>query len=225
MRRARRTFSQEFKTEAALLVINSGRTIADVAREIDVREQVLGRWVRAYKQEHGLATEVKPGFQAPKAQAVTESMEGASPYEGPKLRDEIKKALDAMTDVQDSDGGLQALALRYADRIDAGLAAGGKDSIKVMYLGPHLFNVLRELGGSPTVRRTAATAGPAPASEKPKKSRLSKPPVPPLAPWPSQRRSPASWRCLVWRRSCSAPSRDWPQETAVTNRRTRCRTQ
>lgn len=173
MTRARRTFSAEYKNEASLLVINSGRTIAEVAREIDVREQVLGRWVKAYREEHGLATEVQPGFKAPPAKDATAAeAEGAAPYDGPLLREEVQQALEAMEDLEESDGGLQALALRYADRIDAGLKAGGKDSIKVMYLGPHLFNVLRELGGSPAARK-AATAGPAPAAPaEPKKTKL-----------------------------------------------------
>lgn len=170
MTRARRTFSKEYKAEASLLVINSGRTIADVAREIDVREQVLGRWVKSYREEHGLATEVSPNFKAPDAPAG-EPVDGAAPYSGPLLREEVEKAIESMQDLEESDGGLQALALRYADRIDAGLQAGGKDSIKVMYLGPHLFNVLRELGGSPAARK-ASTPGPVPVPDAPKKSRL-----------------------------------------------------
>lgn len=172
MTRARRTFSKEFKTEAALLVINSDRSIAEVARKIDVREQVLGRWVRAYREAKGLSSVVEPGFKAPTSQKMVDEPAGAQPYDGPLLRDEVEKAIDSMSDLEKSDGGLQALALRYADRIDAGLMAGGKDSVKVMYLGPHLFNVLRELGGSPAIRK-AAVAGPVAAvPDQPKKSKL-----------------------------------------------------
>ena len=42
----KRLFSAEFRVEAAHRVIDSGRTIAEVARELAVGEQLLGRWVR-----------------------------------------------------------------------------------------------------------------------------------------------------------------------------------
>lgn len=40
-RRPRRTFSPEYKHEAARLVIDTGRTIAEVARELGVKPRVL----------------------------------------------------------------------------------------------------------------------------------------------------------------------------------------
>ena len=51
----RREFTPEYKDEAVKLVINTGRTIAKVARELGVKEQTLGRWVNAYRarQEDG----------------------------------------------------------------------------------------------------------------------------------------------------------------------------
>lgn len=42
----RKTFTPEYRREAARLVIDTGRTIAAVAREIGVGEQLLGRWVQ-----------------------------------------------------------------------------------------------------------------------------------------------------------------------------------
>jgi transposase len=41
----RRVFTSEYRREAAHLVIDTGRTIAQVAREINVGEALLGRWV------------------------------------------------------------------------------------------------------------------------------------------------------------------------------------
>ena len=41
----RRKFTPEYRREAAHLVIDTGRTIAAVASEINVGEQLLGRWV------------------------------------------------------------------------------------------------------------------------------------------------------------------------------------
>lgn len=45
MSRKRRSFSTEYKVEAAHRVIDSGRTIAEVARDLGVNEALLGRWV------------------------------------------------------------------------------------------------------------------------------------------------------------------------------------
>ena len=41
----RRSYSPAYRREAAHLVIDTGRTIAEVAREIGVGDQLLGRWV------------------------------------------------------------------------------------------------------------------------------------------------------------------------------------
>ena len=43
--RKRRSYRPEYRRQAARLVIDTGRTIAEVAREIEVGEQLLGRWV------------------------------------------------------------------------------------------------------------------------------------------------------------------------------------
>ena len=45
----RREFTPEYKDEAVKLVVNTGRTVATVARELGVKEQTLGRWVNAYR--------------------------------------------------------------------------------------------------------------------------------------------------------------------------------
>ena len=42
---SRRRFTPAYRREAAHLVIDTGRTIAVVARDIGVGEQLLGRWV------------------------------------------------------------------------------------------------------------------------------------------------------------------------------------
>ena len=42
----RRLFTAEYRVEAAHRVIDSGRMISKVARELGVGEQLLGRWVR-----------------------------------------------------------------------------------------------------------------------------------------------------------------------------------
>lgn len=46
MGNTRRKFTLEFKTEAAHRVIDTGRTIGDVAAELSLVDSVLARWVR-----------------------------------------------------------------------------------------------------------------------------------------------------------------------------------
>jgi transposase len=45
----RRRFTQEYKGQAVSLVLDSGRTVADVAKSIGVHEMTLGKWVRKAK--------------------------------------------------------------------------------------------------------------------------------------------------------------------------------
>jgi transposase len=40
----RRSFSKEFKLEAVRLIIDEGRSISQVARDLEIRDTVLGRW-------------------------------------------------------------------------------------------------------------------------------------------------------------------------------------
>lgn len=48
----RREFTPEFKDEAVKLVVNTGRPVAVVARELGIVEQTLGNWVKAYRDRH-----------------------------------------------------------------------------------------------------------------------------------------------------------------------------
>lgn len=45
-------YSPEFKEAAVREVIDNSRTIADVARSLDVVEQTLGNWVKSYRELH-----------------------------------------------------------------------------------------------------------------------------------------------------------------------------
>ena len=49
MGRQRREFTPEYKDEAVKLVINTGRPVATVARELGMKEQTLGRWVNLFR--------------------------------------------------------------------------------------------------------------------------------------------------------------------------------
>jgi transposase len=47
-----KTYTPEFREEAARMVVDTSRPIADVAREINVSETSLGNWVRVYREKH-----------------------------------------------------------------------------------------------------------------------------------------------------------------------------
>ena len=51
--RRRGRYPKEFRRDAAALVIDQHRTVADVARELGVVEQTLGNWVRQERIDRG----------------------------------------------------------------------------------------------------------------------------------------------------------------------------
>jgi transposase len=61
----RRRFTEEYKDQAVAFVIDGGRSIADVARNIGVHEMTLGKWVKK-------ARDVQAG-QVPLDAPLTES--------------------------------------------------------------------------------------------------------------------------------------------------------
>lgn len=46
----RRKFTAEYKAEAVELVINSGRPVAEIARDLGINEGTLGNWVNMAKK-------------------------------------------------------------------------------------------------------------------------------------------------------------------------------
>lgn len=163
MARRRRRYTAEYKREAAQLVLNTGRAIADVGRELDIPEQTLGRWVFDAREEAGEDPRAprQVNFKTP----LPPDPVAFAAFDGPSLLAEVRQAIAEM-DTEDRDKGLIALAERYAHMIEAVAQNGGKEAVSVMYLGPHLFNMLKELGGTPMQR-----AGLGKPAEK-KKSRL-----------------------------------------------------
>lgn len=61
----RRTFSCEFKLEAVRLVTERGVAVAQAAKDLDVHENVLRKWVRELREE---PQEALPGNGKQKAQ-------------------------------------------------------------------------------------------------------------------------------------------------------------
>jgi transposase-like protein len=57
-RRKRRAFTKEFKAETIRLVVEGGRSIPEVARDLDLTESALRAWVRQAEVDAGRG---KPG--------------------------------------------------------------------------------------------------------------------------------------------------------------------
>ena len=56
--RTRRRFTKEFKADAVALVLDGGRPVAHVARDLGIGESNLGNWVRQARIDRG----DKPGL-------------------------------------------------------------------------------------------------------------------------------------------------------------------
>lgn len=61
-------YDEHFKMEAVSLVLDSGKSIASVARELEVAKSTLGNWVTAYR-EKGTDGFVGSGHLSPEKQA------------------------------------------------------------------------------------------------------------------------------------------------------------
>jgi transposase-like protein len=48
----RRRFSPQFKAGAVQMVIETGKPIAEVARDLGIHDGTLGNWVNAWRREH-----------------------------------------------------------------------------------------------------------------------------------------------------------------------------
>jgi transposase-like protein len=54
-------YSPEFREEAVQVALQSGRPIAETARELNVHPETLRLWVRNYEREHGTNTAAAAG--------------------------------------------------------------------------------------------------------------------------------------------------------------------
>ncbi|MCH7623243.1 MAG: transposase, partial [Nitrospinae bacterium] len=50
MGKKRRQYTKEFKIEAVRLIVEEGRRISEVARELGISEALLGRWKKKYQE-------------------------------------------------------------------------------------------------------------------------------------------------------------------------------
>jgi len=70
MSEKRRKFDQDFKDGAVRIVLESGRPVAEIARELDVHEGTLANWVHkaAASQKPGALGESETGRTQPAAE-------------------------------------------------------------------------------------------------------------------------------------------------------------
>ncbi len=60
-KRTRRTFSPEFKLEAAQLVVDQGYSVDEAAKAMNVSKSAMDKWVRQLKQERiGITPKASP---------------------------------------------------------------------------------------------------------------------------------------------------------------------
>jgi transposase len=85
MKKQRRSFSIEFKHEAACLVLDQGYSVPEASRSLDVGETALRRWVDQLKLERGGET--------PKSKALTSDQRRIQELEARVNRLEREKAI------------------------------------------------------------------------------------------------------------------------------------
>jgi transposase len=54
----KRTYSAEYREEAVKMVLETGRPIAAIARDLGINEGTLGNWVNKYRDEHPASEEL-----------------------------------------------------------------------------------------------------------------------------------------------------------------------
>jgi len=86
MQNARRKFSEEFKRDAVLLVTEGGMSINKAASDLGLKQPVLSRWVKEYREgggKKGLSLSDKEELKALRREVAELRME----------RDILKKAM------------------------------------------------------------------------------------------------------------------------------------
>jgi transposase len=59
-----RKFSPEYRDEAVKMVLETGRPIAEVARDLGINESTLGNWVTQYRRDHPVSEELSVSDRA-----------------------------------------------------------------------------------------------------------------------------------------------------------------
>ncbi len=92
----RRRFSEEFKREAVRLAYGStDRTVVEVARELDVRAELIRRWRVKFEREESLGSEPDPSQEVKRLRWELRRVK--------QEREILKKALAIFSEVQRCD--------------------------------------------------------------------------------------------------------------------------
>jgi transposase-like protein len=111
MAETRRKFDQDFKEGAVRLVRETGRPIAQVARDLGINEGTLGNWVNADKRRRGDGNELGEDERAELARLRKENAELAME------RDVLKRSVALrLREGQGRDGEVAVAALVAAQR-------------------------------------------------------------------------------------------------------------
>lgn len=86
MSKERRTYPKEFKEEVVGFLRSSGKTITEVAKEFDLRHDLVSRWNRDFGKENAF-----PGHGNPRDKEIYEMQKRIRELE--EERDILKKAM------------------------------------------------------------------------------------------------------------------------------------
>jgi transposase-like protein len=75
----RRNFTQEYKDQAVSLVLDSGRSIIEVAKSIGVHEMTLGKWVKKARESDRVPDKAAPVLDPVSLSQSIVIPEGAGP--------------------------------------------------------------------------------------------------------------------------------------------------
>lgn len=151
--RTRRRFTEEFKLDAAALVLDTGRPIAHVATELGVYDSSLGNWVTAERRRRG-QTEEDP---TPNQLARLKELE-AEVAELRIERDLLKRSVTFWVQETERHEAFVDRAVVKGHR----LASRRSGSVK---LGPARFSEREEGGKQPRQRREGPSAASSPDND------------------------------------------------------------
>lgn len=131
-RRARRRFSAEFKAGAVRLVLDEGKTVGEVVRQLDLTVSALAMWVRQAQADRtkgrtGLATAEREDLSRLRKENRECSVGAGDPREGRNL-----EASQRLQELQRGDGSLMSCADRFlsARAVSAMMAEASKRKIR-----------------------------------------------------------------------------------------------
>lgn len=70
----RRRFSPQFKAEAVQMVIETGKPMAVVARDLGIHDATLGNWVNAWRREHTVAEQDSTPVEAARVKEMEDEI-------------------------------------------------------------------------------------------------------------------------------------------------------